>query len=74
MNPRLEQVIAAARKLPDKRQEELAEMFETAVLEPTPTLAADDLRRLEEGIADADSGRFATDEEVEELLARFGRA
>lgn len=73
MITRLEKVLEAVGPLPEKRQEELAGVLETAVESPLYSLAPDELRELEEGIADANAGRFATDEEVDEVFARLGR-
>ncbi|NBC32782.1 MAG: hypothetical protein GVY13_08925 [Alphaproteobacteria bacterium] len=73
MITRLEKALEAVGMLPEKRQEELAEVLETAVESPLYALAPDELRELEEGIADANAGRFATDEEVDEVFGRFGR-
>ena len=79
MNARLEKALDAVRKLPEWRQEELATVLEAAVREaavrePADPFTAEQQQLIHEGIADADAGRFATDEEVEELFNRFGRA
>jgi predicted transcriptional regulator len=37
-------------------------------------LTVDELQAVEAGLADADAGRFATDEEVEALFAKFRAA
>lgn len=73
MITRLEKAFDAVRKLPPERQEEIAAVIETAVDEPSYVFTPDEMKKIEEGIADADAGRFATDEEVEEVFARFGR-
>ena len=73
MNTRLEKAVDAIRKLPERRQEELADVLESAIEDHAEAFAPEQLQQLKEGIADADAGRFATDKEVEDLFARFGR-
>ncbi|MCB9947254.1 MAG: hypothetical protein H6842_05415 [Rhodospirillaceae bacterium] len=73
MGTRLDKALEAVRKLPLERQEEIAAVIETAVQEPAYTLTPDQVRELEDAIKEADAGHFATDEEVQNLFARFGR-
>ena len=73
MTTRLEKAFEAARKLPADRQEEIAEVVETAVQEPAYALTPDQVKEVEQSIEQADAGNFSTDQEVEELFARFGR-
>lgn len=71
---KLDTAIAAVRDLPEARQDELAEAILAAadVSEQSYTLAQ--LQAIDEGLADAEAGRFASDEDVERLFARFRRA
>ena len=72
MTMRLEEAIDAVRKLPEARQEELAEAIELMLKQP-PSMdyTSEQNRAIEEGIADADAGRFATEEELERTFSRF---
>ena len=74
MTKLLEKAIAAVRKLAPERQDEVASMILSVSCEAPEALTADELRAVEAGLADADAGRFATDEEVEALFAKFRAA
>ena len=74
MTKLLEKAIAAVRKLAPERQDELAEVLLSASSETPLELTTEELEAVEAGLADANAGRFATDEEVEELFAKFRAA
>ena len=73
MMTRLERAFEAARKLSAERQEEIAVFVETAVQEPEYVLTPKQIKEVEEAIKEADAGHFATDKEVDELFAQFGK-
>ena len=75
MTKLMEQAIAAIRRLPDRRQDELAEALILASAEaPVEGYSAEQLAAIDEGLADADAGRFASDEEVAQRFARYRAA
>ncbi len=74
MTKLLEKAIEAVRKLAPERQDEVAGMILSASSEAPVELTAEELEAVEAGLADADAGRFATDEEVEALFAKFRTA
>ena len=71
MTKLLEKAIAAVRKLAPERQDEVAGMILSVSSDTPLELTAEELKAVEAGLADADAGRFATDEEVETLFAKF---
>ncbi len=71
MSSKLEQALDALRKLPEERQDELAEALYLGAQTTTENHTAAQLAAIDEGIADAEAGRFASDQEVAVLLARF---
>lgn len=72
MTTKLEKAIEIVRKLPAERQDEVADVIEmVAAQESTRPFTAEENRAIDEGLADANAGRFATDEEVEELFLRL---
>ena len=73
MTTRLEKAFDAARKILADRQEDIAEVVETVEQEPAYAFTLDQVKEVEQAIEQADAGNFATDQEVEELFARFGR-
>ena len=75
MSKLLDQALETLRNLPPARQNEIAQaILDTAVLADTEEdVDPADLPTLLDGLADADAGRFATDEEVEEAYRRFGK-
>lgn len=74
MTKLLEQAIEAVRKLPEDRQNELAEALAAAV-ETTPRTYTDEqLAAIDEGLADADAGRFVSDSELSAFFARYRSA
>ena len=67
----LEQAIQKVRALPEEKQQLAAELLEelAADLEPYK-LSRDEREAVEEGLAQAERGEFASDAEVENLLRR----
>jgi len=74
MTKLLEQAIEVVRKLAPEQQDEVAGMILSVSSEGPVKLTADELKAVEAGLADADAGRFATDEEVETLFMKFRTA
>ena len=74
MTKLLEQAIKAIRRLPAKRQDELAAAM-LEVTKPSPGGYTEaQLAAIDEGIADADAGRFVSDEDIERFFARYRSA
>ncbi len=71
MTMKLDQAFDKLRQLPQERQDEWAELISEAELDAPTSYTADQLAAIDEGIADAKAGRFASDEEVQALFARF---
>ena len=73
MTKLLEQALDTVRKLTATRQDEIAHAILDAAIDADDEEDVDpaDLASLLEGMADADAGRFATDEEVEAAFRRF---
>ena len=73
MTRQLQDAIASAQQLPEADQADLAEIvrafIEARRAEPVP-LTADEEDAIEEGLAQAARGEFASDEEVDALLNR----
>ena len=74
MTKLLEQAIEPLRKLPPQRQDELAEMITMAVGEETTPYTPGQLAAIDEGIRDADAGRFVNGMEVSALFAKYRSA
>ena len=74
MNRLLEQAIEAVRRLPKSDQEEAAELLFALAEKAKGTyhLSEDELAAVERGIAAADRGEFASDEEMEDFFKRHG--
>ncbi|MEM9839498.1 MAG: transcriptional regulator [Pseudomonadota bacterium] len=70
MNTKLQQVLGELERLPLDRQEELAEALSALAAAPS-SYTAEQLAAVDEGIADADAGRFAADEEIASVFARY---
>lgn len=68
---KLDTAIAAVRDLPESRQDELADAILAAANTADRNYTSAQLQAIDEGLADADAGRFASDEDVERLFARF---
>ena len=74
MTKLLEQAFETVRKLPATKQDEIAQaILDAAADDDEEDVDGADLPSLLEGLADADAGRFATDEEVEAAYRRFGK-
>lgn len=73
MNQRLAAAIEGIRRLPEERQAEIADFLEVllAQAEPFPEWTEEQIEQVQQGVADADAGRFASKEEVAELFGRF---
>jgi predicted transcriptional regulator len=72
MTKLLTEVLRKVAELPEERQDDAAHVL-LAMLEndASPYLLTDDqLQEVERSIADADAGRFASDEEIAALLNR----
>ncbi len=74
MTTKLNQAFETLRQLPEERQDEWAELIAEAEQRPASAYAAEQLAAIDEGIADAKTGRFVSDEEVNALFARFRAA
>ena len=74
MTKLLEQAIEALRKLPPQRQDELAEVITMVAGEQATQHTEAQLATIDEGIADADAGRFVSDIEVSALFAKYRSA
>ena len=75
MTKLLDQALETLRKLPPTRQNEIAQAILDAAVHADTEEDVDpaDLATLLDGLADADAGRFATDEQVEAAYRRFGK-
>jgi predicted transcriptional regulator len=74
MTKLLELAIAEVRKLPPKDQDEAAEMLLWAIEARSGSIPLDEetIAAIEEGLAQAKRGEFATDAEVADLWNRHG--
>ncbi len=70
----MEKAIKALKGLPEDRQEELAGYILHAVEEPIMKLTDAERAAVQEGLAAADAGDFATDEEIEAISGRLRSA
>jgi predicted transcriptional regulator len=70
MTKLLEQAIAAVRKLPPERQDEIAEILFSLSSDVPLQVTEGERIAIETGLADADAGRFASEEDVSALFAR----
>ena len=68
---KLDTAIAAVRDLPEQRQDELADAILAAADVSEQSYTPAQLQAIDEGLADAEAGRFASEEDVERLFARF---
>jgi predicted transcriptional regulator len=76
MNAKLKDIIDRAETWPPEAQEELAQIaleIEAQIKEGYP-LTAEDLEAIDRGLQDAAQGRFATDEQVEAVFAKYRRS
>jgi predicted transcriptional regulator len=74
MTKLLDDAIQRVKELPQERQDELARMLiDVAASDLAPYVLTDEERKaVEEGLAEAERGEFATDEEVAAMWRRFG--
>jgi predicted transcriptional regulator len=74
MTKMLKEAVEKLSQLPDERQDELARMLiDVAANDLSPYHLTDEERAaVEEGLAQADRGEFASDEEVAAMWKRFG--
>lgn len=74
MTTLLEQAVKSVRALPAETQDALARMLLqfAGVDQPTIELTAEEAASLDESIAQADEGEFATDEQVRSIWAKHG--
>jgi predicted transcriptional regulator len=73
MTKKLAEFIKRAESWPEEAQEQALatlQSIEQEIRQPHE-LSEDDRRAIDRGLADAKAGRFASDEEVEQLFARF---
>lgn len=70
MTTLVEQAMAALQNLPADRRDELAQVIIDASM-PTIQYDADQLAKIDKGLASADAGRFATDDQVAAAFAKF---
>lgn len=70
----MDKAIATIRQLPDARQDELAEAMLAVANMPPVECTPEQLAAIDEGIADADAGRFVSDADVEKLFSQFRTA
>lgn len=70
MNQRLKHALTALERLPAERQDELAAALEVLAAAPLPH-SPGLLDAIDEGLADAEAGRFASGEEVSAFFARM---
>jgi predicted transcriptional regulator len=76
MNAKLKDIIDRVEAWPPEAQEELAQIaleIEAQLKEDHP-LGPEDLEAIDRGLQDAAEGRFATDEQVEAVFAKYRRA
>lgn len=71
MEDMLEKAITALRVLPPERREELASAVVAAAGAPGPTYTDAEHAAIDEGLADADAGRFVSDDVLAATFARF---
>ncbi len=74
MTKLMEKAIKALKGLPEDRQEELTGYILYAVEEPIMKLTDAERAAVQEGLAAADAGDFATDEEIEAISGRLRSA
>lgn len=71
MDGAIEKALAALRSLSADRQEELAAAVIAVAAAPARAYTAAENVALDEGLADADAGRFISDAELQRTLDRF---
>jgi predicted transcriptional regulator len=76
MNAKLKDIIDRVEAWPPEAQEELAQIaleIEAQLKEERP-LSPEDLEAIDRGLQDATEGRFATNEQVEAIFAKYRKA
>ncbi len=75
MNAKLKDILQRAEAWPAEAQEELMEIALEieAQLGGTYDATADELKAIDRGLRDAAEGRFATDEQVKKVFAKYRR-
>ncbi len=74
MSKLFEHAIEAVRRLPTERQNEIAEILETAATQMSQRLSEVQLKAVDEGLADAAANRFATTDDVRALFRKYRTA
>ncbi len=74
MDGAVEKAVAALRSLPPERQEELAAAVIAVASAPSRPYSPEENAAIDEGLADAEAGRFVDDAELRRTLDRFGKA
>ncbi len=68
----IESVLDRVRSWPKERQDEAVEMLLYLETKDEPYILSDEERAMvRRGLADADAGNFASDEQVKELFSRY---
>ena len=70
----MEKAIAALRRLPEDRQDELAEMLLSASDGAVYTLTPEERAAVEEGLAEAKAGNFVSDATMSALFSKHRSA
>lgn len=71
MESTIKQAVAALEQLPEDRQAELAAAVVALAAAPAHRYSDAENAAIDEGLADAEAGRFVTEEELQATLARF---
>ena len=74
MTSLMKKAIAAVRRLPEDRQNEVAELMLAASDESVHKLTPDEQKAVDEGLADAEAGRFVSDAAVGALFSKYRSA
>ena len=71
MTKLLEQAIQAVRNLPPARQDEIAESLVMAATNNDREYTADQINSMREGLNQANTGNFASQQEIDSLFAKY---
>lgn len=71
MESTVEKAVAALRQLPAERQEELAAAVVAIATLPSRPYSSAEQAAIDEGLADAEAGRFVSDDDLRATWARF---
>ena len=66
----MEKAIKAVSKLPEDRQNQLAELLLAAAVEEPLRITDEERRAIKDGLTDADAGRFAPEARIEALFSK----